>query len=77
MSRFKALITGASGAIGSAIANELAKNGVDVALHFHKNKKCVEELAAEIKSHDNIVATIKADICNIKDIKELIGAARG
>lgn len=38
-----ALVTGASGVLGSAIAKKIAFEGIDVALHYHQNEKGVKE----------------------------------
>lgn len=40
-----ALVPGASGGIGSAVAEVLAENGADVALTYHSNRKRVDEVA--------------------------------
>jgi 3-oxoacyl-[acyl-carrier protein] reductase len=44
----RALVTGASGALGSAIARELAKLGAHVLLHAHSRPQAVEDLALEL-----------------------------
>ena len=44
-----ALITGASRGIGRAIAMELARVGVDVAVNYRKQAAAAEETAAEIR----------------------------
>jgi len=44
----RALITGASGALGSAIARRLAADGAHVLLHGHSRPDAVQALAAEI-----------------------------
>jgi len=41
-----ALVTGASGGIGSAVARELAAEGARVALHYHRNREAAEALAS-------------------------------
>ena len=43
-----ALVTGASGGIGSATARALAAEGVRVAVHYHSSRHAAEALAAEI-----------------------------
>jgi 3-oxoacyl-[acyl-carrier protein] reductase len=43
-----ALVTGASGGIGSATARALAAEGVRVAVHYHTSRRAAEQLAAEI-----------------------------
>jgi 3-oxoacyl-[acyl-carrier protein] reductase len=43
-----ALVTGASGGIGSATARLLAREGARVAVHYHSNRERAEALAAEL-----------------------------
>lgn len=45
----KALVTGASGGIGRAIALELANEGADVILHYLEDENAAREVADEIK----------------------------
>ncbi|MEO8278601.1 MAG: 3-oxoacyl-ACP reductase FabG [Ideonella sp.] len=45
----RALVTGASGAIGSAIARRLARDGASVVLHANSRPERVEQLADEIR----------------------------
>jgi len=44
----RALVTGASGALGSAIARRLAADGAQVLLHGHSRPEALQTLAAEI-----------------------------
>jgi len=46
----RALVTGASGGIGSAICRRLAADGLDVIVHGNRNAARAEALAAEIRS---------------------------
>lgn len=46
----RALITGASGALGSAIAQRLARDGAHVLLHASSRPDAVEQLAATIRA---------------------------
>jgi 3-oxoacyl-[acyl-carrier protein] reductase len=43
-----AVVTGASGGIGRAIALELARSGADVIVHAHRRREAAESVAAEI-----------------------------
>src|SRR5262245_54559228 len=43
-----AVVTGASGGIGRAVALELARQGADVVVHGFRQRKTAEALAAEI-----------------------------
>ena len=44
------IVTGASGAIGSATARRFAEEGANVVLHYHRNRQSVESLRSELKS---------------------------
>jgi 3-oxoacyl-[acyl-carrier protein] reductase len=45
-------ITGASGGIGSGIAKAFAAEGARVALHYHKSRRKLEELARQLTARD-------------------------
>ena len=53
-----AIITGASGGIGSGIARELSKKGYNLILNYNKNSEAAEALAKELPSS----YAIKADV---------------
>ncbi len=46
----RALVTGASGGIGSAICRRLAADGLDVIVHANRNAERAEDLVAEIRA---------------------------
>lgn len=64
---FTVLITGASGAIGSATARAFAREGVTVVVHYHRNRRAAEELAAEIRG-----VPVGADLTDEDDTAALI-----
>ena len=55
------LVTGATGTIGQAICRELAADGAQVVLHYGRNQKAAEQLAAEI---GNGALCFAADLSN-------------
>ncbi len=57
-----ALITGASGEIGAAIAREFAKNGYNVAVHGAKNFEKAVKLAEELQTADCIAFPVRGDL---------------
>lgn len=57
-----ALITGASGGIGQAIARAFAGEGAALALHYGANRKAAETLAASLKTRGAKPALLQADL---------------
>ncbi len=53
-----ALVTGASGGIGSAIARRLATDGLSVIVGYHSSADRAEQLAAELSGHGHRPARI-------------------
>ncbi len=67
-----ALITGASGGIGAAIAKELAKSGYDVILHCNSNEEKALKLRNEITElYGATVHIIRADLSVPSDVQRL------
>ncbi len=58
----RALVTGASGAIGAAIARQLARDGLHVIVHANKNKENAESVAASIQAQGGSAETIAFDV---------------
>jgi 3-oxoacyl-[acyl-carrier protein] reductase len=65
------IVTGASGAIGSATARRFAEEGANVVLHYHRNRKSVEALRSELKSVETV--TIRADLSKETETQRLFG----
>ncbi len=69
-----ALITGASGGIGSAIALALAKAGYNIVVHYNENKKNALALVDEIKKYTNAIA-IQANLEHLENAEKLYNEA--
>lgn len=67
-----ALIIGGTGGIGRAACIQLAKDGFDIIIHYNQNKALAEELKLEVNKLNQKAITLKADILNDDDIKNLI-----
>ncbi|KAJ4144513.1 hypothetical protein LMH87_003394 [Akanthomyces muscarius] len=71
-----ALVTGASGGIGSGCAKGLAADGCDVALHYSSSKDKAEALASELKAQypTQLFATISADLTSRDATRGLVSS---
>ena len=58
----KSVITGASGAIGGAIAKAFAKRGDNLALLYNANEESVRALAEEVAAYGVMVVVKKVDL---------------
>lgn len=66
------LITGASGGIGSAMAEVFADNGYNVVIHYNKNRHKAEELLNRLREKNTCSAmTVQADLSSYESIKEM------
>lgn len=70
-----AIITGASGGIGSGIARRFAEAGANVVVHFNGNRPGAETVAEAIRSAGGKAIVHQADISSTAGAAGLIGAA--
>ena len=67
-----ALVTGASGGIGRAIAEELGRTGAQVALNYSRNAARAEETAAAIEELGGEAFAVQADITSADAVETMI-----
>src|SRR5699024_8577586 len=67
-----AIVTGASRGIGRAIALELAQKGADVVVNYANNVEKAQEVVDEIEKLGRKSLSLKADIRDEEQIKELV-----
>ena len=63
-----ALVTGGSRGIGRAITLHLARAGVRVVIHYHRNRDAAENTAKEAGG----ARLVQADLRSMQDIEQLV-----
>src|SRR5258708_26484510 len=66
-----AIITGASGGLGSAVARRLAKDGFAIAVNYSGNAGAAEKLGAELKGARGKATAVQADVTNPAEVESL------
>jgi 3-oxoacyl-[acyl-carrier protein] reductase len=66
-----AIITGASGGIGRAVARRLARDGFAVVVNYAGNASKAEETVAEIVASGGRATAVQADVASAPDVERL------
>lgn len=66
-----ALVTGASGDIGGAIALALARRGANVLIHTHRNREQADVIASQVQALGRQAHVLQADLSVTEDVKRL------
>jgi 3-oxoacyl-[acyl-carrier protein] reductase len=70
----RALVTGASGGIGSAICRRLAVDGLEVIVHANRNAQRAEDLAAEIRAAGGSAEAAVFDVTDARRTRQKLEA---
>lgn len=68
-----ALVTGASGGIGGAIACAYARRGMQVAVHYHRNEPAARETLGRMEGTGHLL--VQADIADPNGIQRIVSEA--
>lgn len=70
-----ALVTGASGAIGGCVAEELARHGARVAVHYRTQREAAEQVAQRIVAGGGEAEVVAGDVTVQEEASGLVTAA--
>ncbi len=69
-----AIVTGATGQLGRAIARTLADAGADVAVHYMRNEDKASQLAGDISGTGRRAMAVQADVTDAASVAAMRGA---
>jgi NAD(P)-dependent dehydrogenase (short-subunit alcohol dehydrogenase family) len=73
--RQRALITGSSRGIGRGIALELARRGIDVAIHFRQDESAAKATAEQVRAAGTEATVVQGDVSDPAQMRDLVHAA--
>jgi len=71
----KAIVTGSSSGIGTAVAISLAQAGADVVINYAGNAKSADEVVTQIKDSGGNAIAVQADVSKEEDVERMFGTA--
>jgi 3-oxoacyl-[acyl-carrier protein] reductase len=70
-----AIVTGASGGIGGAVARAFCREGARVVVNYRSSAKRARELCAQLESEGGEALAVRADVSKPADAKRLVASA--
>lgn len=68
-----AIVTGASGGIGKAVACALAAEGATVVCHYGSNQERAEAVVGLIQEHGGTAVCMQADVTDLPSVERMVG----
>lgn len=69
------LVTGGTGAVGSAVARRLLAAGHDLTFTYHSNQKAADELVGHAESLGRRAVGVRADLADANSARDLVATA--
>ncbi|MGH7545099.1 MAG: SDR family NAD(P)-dependent oxidoreductase [Gemmatimonadota bacterium] len=71
-----AVVTGASGGVGSAVALAFADAGADVVVHYGRSEDAARRVVSEIEKRGRRAFAVRADVSKADDVAALVKSSR-